>query len=59
MQNHDQFFIAQNVCRPNIIRGENAVLLDGNSIEAGLNVLGIDVLAAGGHDHVFLATKKL
>src|SRR5579863_272648 len=44
---------------PDVIRGKDAVLLHRQAVEYVLDVLGVDILAALGHDHVLLASEKL
>src|SRR6185437_2452415 len=44
---------------PDVIRSKDAEFLHGNSLKRVLDVFGIDILAAFGDHHVFLAPEKL
>ena len=57
MQNQHQVFSAEFFLRPNEICREYAIFLQSNSIERGLNVFGINILATLRDDHVLLAPE--
>ena len=59
VKNHHQFFANHGALWPKIIRGEDAEFLYRQALENIFDVLGIDIFAFVGDDHVFLAAEEL
>ena len=58
-QQKNQHLATETFRRPQIVCGENAIFFHRQSVEGIFNVLGINILAAFGHNHVLLAPEKL
>src|SRR5215469_11697687 len=59
MQHQNQRLFAQLFFGPDVVPCKDAVFFYSNSLESGLDILGINVLAAFGDDHILLAPEQL
>ena len=59
MQRQHKFFANHRTLWPDVVGRENTKFFDGEALEDGFNVFGVNVFAFLGDDHVFFAACEL